>query len=149
MIIKYKEKLDIKKIILTDNSLKKCNNKDIKLGIMLTLLTGDTWYGKYNFRPKDNRLKIKYENNKIIMNKVTLKDIDLLKYLKMSKLNKTVIENSEKFIKKHQSLLLKDYLIRFLKEFDKTCEYFFDFYEYLFDDLGLFDFHQRTFELDI
>jgi len=149
MIKKYKEKLDIKKILITDNSLKKCDNKNIELAQMLTLLTGNTWYGKYGFKPTDERLIKKYENNKKIMNTLTIKDIDLIKYLKMSKINKKVIEKSKEFIEKHQSILVKDYLSKFLKEYDKTCEYFYDFYEHLFDDLGLYNFHRRTFELVI
>jgi hypothetical protein len=47
MIKKYKDKFDINYILLTDNSLKSCNNKKIKLSTMLTLLTGDTWYAFY------------------------------------------------------------------------------------------------------
>ena len=149
MLQKYKEKCDIIKIIITDNSLKKCNNYNIKLGLMLTLITGDTWYGKYGFRPSDEELIKYYENNKRIINKITLKDVNFIKYLKMTKLNKTVIDSAKKFIEKHQSLLLKDYLLKFIKEYDKTCEYFYDFYFTLFNDLGLYDFYQRTFELDI
>jgi len=149
MIKKYKDKFNIKKILITDNSLKKCHNKNIELSVMLTLLTGDTWYSKYGFKPVDEKLKIKYENNKKIMNTVTLKDIDLIKYLKMTILDKSVIEKSKKFIEKHQSQLVKDYLTEFLKQYDKTCEYFYDFYYYLFDDLGLYNLHRQTFELDI
>ena len=149
MLQKYKDKLDIEKILLTDNSLKKCNNENIKLSTMLTLLTGNTWYGKYGFTPNDERFKIKYKSNKKIMNTITLKDIDLIKYLKMTKLDEKVIEKSEQYIKKHQSLLVKDYLTKFLKEYDKTCEYFYDFYEQLFDDLGLYNFHRQIFELAI
>jgi len=149
MLQKYKDKLDITKILISDNSLKKCNNKNIELPVMLTLLTGDTWYGKYGFKPIEERLKVKYENNKKIMNTIALKDIDLIKYLKMTKLDKRVIEKSKKFIEKHQSLLVKDYLTQFLKKYDKTCEYFYDFYDQLFDDLGLYNFHRQTFELAI
>ena len=149
MIKKYKDKFNIKKILITDNSLKKCHNKNIELSLMLTLLTGDTWYSKYGFKPVDEKLKIKYDNNKKIMNTVTLNDIDLIKYLKMSKLDKKVINKSKQYIETHKSLLVKDYLSRFLKEYDKTCEYFFDFYEQLSNDLGLYNFHRRTFELDI
>jgi hypothetical protein len=137
---------------------------------MLTLLTGNTWYGniknfcscprnknhtefclygKYDFKPVNERLIKKYDNNKKIMNTIKLKDIDLIKYLKMTKLNKEVIDNATKFIKTHQSLLLKDYLSSFLKEYDKTCEYFYDFYFTLFDDLGLYNFNHHTFELNI
>tara|TARA_B110000971_G_C19974750_1_gene484411 strand:+ start:564 stop:1334 length:771 start_codon:yes stop_codon:yes gene_type:complete len=147
MLQKYKEKLDIKKILITDNSLKKCSNKNIKLSVMLTLLTGNTWYGKYGFKPVDDTLIKYYENNKKIMNTLKLKDIDLIKYLKMTKLDKKVIESC--FIENHQSTLLKDYLTRFIKEYDKTCDYFYDFYFTLFIDLGLYDFHHRTFELAI
>jgi len=149
MIKKYKEKLDIKKILITDNSLKKCNNKNIKLSVMLTLLTGNTWYGKYGFKPVDDTLIKYYDNNKKIMNTITLKDIDLIKYLKMTKLDRKIIKNAKKFIEKHQTLLVKDYLSRFLKEYDRTCEYFFDFYFTLFTDLGLYNFFHRTFELVI
>jgi hypothetical protein len=116
---------------------------------MLTLLTGDTWYSKYGFKPVDKKLKIKYENNKKIMNTVILNDIDLIKYLKMTKLDKSVIEKSRQYIEKHKLLLVKNYLSKFLKQYDKTCEYFFDFYYHLSDDLGLYNFHRRTFELDI
>ncbi len=147
MLQKYKDKLDIKKILLTDNSLKKCNDKNIKLSVMLTLLTGYTWYSKYGFKPTDNTLITFYENNNKIMNTITLKDIDLIKYLKMTTLDKKVIEKSKQYIKKHQSLLLKDYLSKFIKEYDKTCEYFYDFYNQLFIDLGLYNFHHNTFEL--
>ena len=149
MLQKYKDKLDIKKILITDNSLKKCNNINIKLSVMLTLLTGDTWYGKYGFRPVDNVTIKYYEKNKMIMNTITLKDIDLIKYLKMTKLDRKIIKNAKKFIEKHQTLLVKDYLSRFLKEYDRTCDYFNDFYFTLFIDLGLYDFFHYTFELVI
>jgi len=149
MIKKYKDRFGIEMIILADNSIKKCNNNNIKLSNMLTLLTGDTWYGKYGFRPTDERFKIKYENNKKIMNTITLKDIDLIKYLKMAKLDEKIIRKSEEFIKNHQQLLIKDYLTKFLKEYDKTCKYFYDFYEQLFDDLELYNFYRQTFELVI
>jgi len=149
MLQKYKDKLNITKILITDNSLKKCNNKNIKLSMMLILLSGDTWYGKYGFRSTDERLKVKYENNKKIMNTITLKDINFIKYLKMTKLDEKIIQKSEEFIKKHQQLLIKGYLTKFLKEYDKTCKYFYDFYEQLFDDLKLYNFYRQTFELVI
>lgn len=118
---------------------------------MLTLLTGDTWYGnhKYGFTPADKKLIKYYANNKKIMNTITLKDINLIKYLLMSKLDEKVIEKSKEFIAKHQLLLVKDYLTKFLKEYDKTCEYFYDFYQELYIDLGLYNFHHRTFDLDV
>jgi len=154
MIKKYKDKLDIKKILITDNSLKNCCNKNIKLPLMLTLSTCNTWYGNtknfcgcprnknhtnfclYGFKPVDDTLIKYYDNNKKI------KDIDLIKYIKMSKLD-------EKIYRKTLTILVKDYLTQFLKEYDKTCKYFYDFYEQLFDDLELYNFHRNLFELVI
>jgi hypothetical protein len=81
------------------------------------------------------------------MDTITLKDIDLIKYLKMSDLNKVIIDSSKKFIKEHLSLLVKDYLSKFLKEYDKTCSYFYEFYFTLFNDLELYNFYRRTFQL--
>jgi hypothetical protein len=149
MLKKYKDKLNVKKIVLTDNSVKKCGNKNITLSTMMILLTGDTWYGKYGFRPREERFIKKYNNNKTIINSIKLEDIDLIKYLNKTELSKDIIKISKKFIKDHPKMLLKDYLTKFIKDFDKTCEYFYNFYEDLFDDLGLYDFRGRTFILDI
>jgi hypothetical protein len=43
MLRKYKDKLGITKIVLTDNSLKRCGKENIILSHMMILLTGDTW----------------------------------------------------------------------------------------------------------
>ena len=40
---------------------------------MLTLLTGDTWYGKYGFRPND------YQNDKYILDKLNNKLYEKIK----------------------------------------------------------------------
>lgn len=149
MIEKYKDKFNINKILLADNSLKKCNNKNIELSKMMILLTGQTWYGKYGFRPTRLFDNEQYENNIKIMNSVKLNDIDLIKYLSMTTLDKNIIKKSKIFLQTHSNMLVKDYLLRFLKEYDKTCLYFYDFYQQLFIDLGLYDFHRRTFEKNI
>lgn len=148
MVKKYKDKF-ITKILLTDNSLKKCHDKNIKLSLMLILLTGETWYGKYEFRPTEKRLIKRYEDNINIMNTIKLSDIDLIKYLNMTSINKDIIDKTKSFIKKHPSMLLKDYLSKFIKEYDKTCIYFYEFYEQLFIDLKLYNFYRNTFEMNI
>ena len=149
MIKKYKNKFDITKILLTDNSLKKCHNKNIKLSMMLILLTGETWYGKYGFRPIEKKLIKKYEDNIKIMNTIKLSDIDLIRYLNMTSINKDIIDKTKLFIEKHSLMLLKDYLSKFIKEYDKTCIYFYNFYEQLFIDLKLYNFYRNTFEINI
>lgn len=83
-----KDIFNIDKIILTDNSIKKCGNKNIILSTMLILLTENTWQKKksqifyltwYGFRPYDNikdklnkRMNIKYEHNQNIMKSITI-----------------------------------------------------------------------------
>jgi hypothetical protein len=155
MLEKYKNKFNIKMIILTDNSIKKCGNIDIKLSLMLILLTGDTWYGKYGFRPikiTENSYSIDYnynkyyEKNKEIINKTKISDINLLKYINLTK-NDNLIKATDKIIKTHPNMLLKDFLSNLIKDYDKNCNLFILFYEKLYYDLKLFDFYKKLFGL--
>jgi len=157
MLKKYKDLLEINKIVLTDNSVKKCeaNSEDIKLSHMLILLTGDTWYGKYGFRPinvntyKHNEiLNENYNNNKLIMNKITIKEVNIMKYINMTK-DKNVINAVEKILEKNENMLLKDFLQKFLKNYDITCQYFSLFYERLYNDVKLEKFYKLFFGLNI
>lgn len=144
MLEKYHKQLNIKKIILTDNSIKKCKKVDIILSIFLILLTGDTWYGKYGFEPQDKTLRDKYKKNKEIMSKLTISDIDLIKYIKLTK-DDTIIKNTIKIINKNPQMLLKNYLQNFMKTYDNMCKYFYKFYKILFNDIGLYNFYQLSF----
>ena len=155
MFKKYKNKFNIKMITLTDNSLKKCGKHDIKLAQMLTLLTGDTWYGKYGFRPIkydnntfviDNHDNKNYEKNKTIMNHLRIKDIKLLNYIKLTE-NDKIIKATEKIINEAPKMLLKDYLSNFLSNYDKSCDNFNKFYRKLYEDIGLTNFHKQQFGL--
>jgi hypothetical protein len=157
MLKKYKDILGINKIVLTDNSLKKCaaNKEDIKLSHMLILLTGDTWYGKYEFRPIDVNtykyneiLNEKYYNNKKIIDNITIKEANIMKYIKMTK-DKDVIYAVKKILEKDENMLLKDFLQKFLKDFKLTCQYFSVFYERLYYDIELENFYKLFFGLNI
>ena len=46
-------------------------------------------------------------------------------------------------------MLVTNFLSQFLKEYDKTCKYFFIFYEKLFKDLDLTDFYKQSFALKL
>lgn len=155
MLYKYKEKLGIKLIVLTDNSIKYCKNKEIKLALMLTLLTGDTWYGKYGFRPvirSSNSYAIDktdldhYEKNKQIMSQVKITDIDLNKYISLTK-NDKLMKAVVQLIKSNPNMLIKDFLTNFIRDYDSTCELFYEFYEKLYVKLGLFGFYRYLFGL--
>lgn len=155
MLIKYKNEFNIKMLILSDNRLKKCGEHNIILSQMLTLLTDDTWYIKYGFRPiiyENNTYKIdeiankKYEKNKMIMNKIKIRDVYLIKYINETN-NDKIIKATIQIIKNYPNMLLKDYLSNLLNEYDKTCIYFYQFYRKLFDDIGLTNFHRQQFGL--
>lgn len=153
MIEKYKNYFGINKIVLTDTSTFKCStNENIDMAMMKTLLTGDSWYGGYGFRPfdKDTYTVDEYENNKYnknkeVMNTILLKDINLEKYL-LKVYNKFPKEMTLKDVKniieietKNPEKLLKDFLIEFTDKntFDLSCKYFKTFYKELFNDIGL------------
>jgi len=160
MLKKYKKKLGINLIILTDNSIKQCENKNIKLSLMLTLLTGDTWYGKYGFRPiyvydnQKNNYMIdtmetqNYENNKDKIINLKITDIDLLKYIQLTK-NNTLIYATNKIIQKKPNTLLKDFLSHLLNNYDENCQYFTEFYEQLYNEVRLFEPYHKLYGLFI
>ena len=153
MIEKYKYYFKINKIILTDNSIYKCStNESLDMAIMKTLLTGDTWYGGYGFRPYDRQTYTidkyeykKYNKNKDIMNTLLLKDVNIEKYLlKVNKkfsneFTKDIINHIIQIESKNHNKLLKDFLLEFTNKnlFDLSCIYFNVFYKKLFDDIGL------------
>lgn len=153
MLQKYKTKFDITMIILTDNSLKKCGTQNIKLSLMLTLLTGDTWYGKYGFRPIDyqndeyilDKLNNKlYEKNKIISQTIKINDIKLMSFIKLTN-NESLIKATERIINGNPNMLLCDYLKNMIIDYDNTCKYFITFYELLFNKIMRFDPYHRLY----
>ena len=154
MLKKYHKKLNIRHITLTDNSLKFCDSikKSIKLSLMLTLLTGHTWYGKYGFRPFDddnnyNKILLdNYNKNIEIMNNITIEQANILKYIELTE-KKQIIEDVIKLLETNPNTLLKDFLTFFLKKYDNTCKYFDKFYEILYKDIRLFDFQKKSFGL--
>ena len=118
MLKKYHDKLKIKYVTLTDNSLKFCDSiKDsIQLSLMLTLLTGHTWYGKYGFKPFNTKLNDyddvlidSYNQNIEIMNSITIEEANILKYIELTK-KKQIIEDVKKLLETNPNMLLKDFL---------------------------------------
>jgi hypothetical protein len=157
MLKKYKDRFGIEMIILTDNSLKRCKDENIQLGNMLTLLTGDTWYGKYGFRPikySKNKYVVNeyfsklYEKNKHIIDSLKICDLDLIKYINLTE-NSPLIKATSKIIFQYPEMLLKDYLTNIMKQYDDMCEHFNKFYMELYDDIGLYNFHKQLLGLVI
>jgi hypothetical protein len=162
-----KDRYGIKRIILTDLSHKYCYGyKDIKLPIMYFLLYGDTWYGRYGFRPynkKENKLdKImndEYEKNKKIINNCKLGDIpQLFNYINSFYVEMNTEEKKKtnfdmnklkKYMENNKQIYLSKFLKFFLRYFDRTCGLFEKFYIGLFNKLKMTDFYGVSFYLDI
>jgi len=142
LINKIKDRYKINKINLTDNSKKKCKNKEIELHKMLTLLTGTTWYGKYGFVPVNKILRKQFEQNQIIIKNTYLNDVpQLKKYLikilkeKHQILLEKILISYEQAIRMNSKL--NEYLKFLLHKYDENCYIFYSFYEKLYEDLKL------------
>lgn len=83
----HKNTINIKKIRLKDTAAISCpgSSRSIRLSDFLTLLTGDTWYGRYGFRPVDKRQREDYTYNRHIMNTTQIHDIDFRSILESNK----------------------------------------------------------------
>ena len=61
------------------------------------------------------------------MNSITIEKANILKYIELTD-KKQIIEDIKELIKTNPDMLLKDFLNFFLKDYDKSCKYFFTFY---------------------
>lgn len=152
----------INELILKFNSLKACRNcpEKIELGSMYMLLHGNTWYGKYGFRPYDfgkmqpDKYNIKlYRKNQQIISKILVKDTNILQYIKEAvniynikdiDIN-IIISGTYKYKNKSLSQLLR----ALMKDYDKYCYIFSYIQPKLFKELGLSRFHGLGFYLDL
>jgi hypothetical protein len=126
-----KEEKKIKKIFLIDKAEKGCNGYSFNLSNFKILLSGDTWYGAYDFLPAmrktgseeiiyDKNAYVNYLNNKKIISKLLVKDSSIEKII--IKKIKNIIDNKIKnlleelllIIKKQGNKLLSDVLKNYL-----------------------------------
>lgn len=154
LINKIKDKYKIKTITLTDNAQKFCRErKNIDLGLMLTLISGDTWYGKYGFRPKNKILQKEYDKNKKIIKNTRMLDApyfksmleDALKkyYKKNNKMQEEIMETYDEYCKHNKRL--KNFLSFLLEYYDITCELFHEFYLELSIKLDIYPLYGKSF----
>ncbi len=150
------------RVSLPDNSIKSCPKcKDnIELGKMYFLLYGNTWYGKYGFRPYDIRNDIpdkryikSYIRNQKIVIRAKVKDVKLVEYIlrgiKKHKLKGIDVKYLIGKIKKWDEKKLSDVLKTIMRDYDKYCCLFTYIQDKIFDELRLQSFHNFSFYLDI
>lgn len=163
----HKRIMRIDRIVLKDNSLKYCApGPAIHLPIMYTLLHGDTWYGKYGFRPyepssntPDNWSIDRYQRNKAIIERVKVSEVPQLRQYIIDAFEKVnpstldlgkVLQWLDQFLDKDERLatFLQAFLYR-ERLYDETCILFREFYRQLADDINLYPFTGQSFYLDI
>jgi hypothetical protein len=164
-------KYGAKRITLNDNSTFICNSNQerIEFSLMHTLLFGDTWYGKYGFRPyepykniPDDTLNDFYKKNKLIVEKTLVRDTNLFEYIRRvvrKKVNgskeqdELLLETERMWMEKYYENF-KDYTIgrffkTYLNDFQETCKHFSEFYIEYAHDCGIYNFYGESFYLDI
>lgn len=157
-----KKTLGVKRIILKDNSMKTCNNcpDNIHLGDMYMLLYGNTWYGKYGFKPYNPQKNIpditlleEYLNNQKIINKIKVRDVNLLTYIndaiKKYQIKNYNFHNIFKCIDDWQNKSLSKVLKILLIDYDNNCCVFNYMIRQIYKHFGLYSFNRHTFYLDI
>ena len=161
-LTKFKTDYQIDRIVLQDNSFFKCNKmkENIFLPILHTLLYGNTWYGKYGFKPYDQqnkkvdeRMYEKYKNNYRIVTKTKIKDTRLYESLfdvyKKTMSEEDANKKAKFFIDRYGERTIDSFTRKFLKKYDKVCEFFSKFYLDFYDNSGLVDFTTKVFFLEI
>ena len=145
MLDKYKEKLNLKKIELKDNSFLTCD-KNIKIILSdLSLLQHcETFYSRFGFRPKDEDKYENYMKNKSILSITKVKKIKLEKILnawskKMdSELKQTMLKHYEKYLDYNIVQWFNLFSRKFMK---KDCVLFKYIIDSIYIKLGLFKLH--------
>ncbi len=158
------DRYNVKRIQLKDNSMFTChkNNKKIMMALMHTLLYGDTWYGKYGFRPydsyndiQDTELSEIYEKNFDIVKNTKTKDTNLYNclyevLLETDPVNKKKIkEIIDNYYKKYANNTISVFFRNFLINFENACTIFSKFYVGFCIGIHIYDFTGKSFYLDI
>lgn len=154
-----KRKMKINKIQLKDNALKYCKEAktSIRLSLLSTLTSGDTWYGNHGFIPydpendvQDKKLTKLQINNRKIMSSTKVSQTNVEKYIrKYAKKHEISIDGIDDLFNHYNSMPLSIFLKQFLKNFDRTCIIFNEFYIKLSKEIGLYDFFASSFYLPL
>lgn len=158
----YKKKFKINRIVLQDNSLKPCNhcNQRIRMADMHFLINGDTWYGKYGFRPfdppnnkPDNVDLHIYNKNKKIIADANTSDVPLYEMIEETvhklKITNIKLDNIKKFVKHNKNQKLSKVIKLFYDKYEIYCCVFTVIAPKIMESLGMTSFYGKNFYLDI
>ena len=127
---------------------------------MHTLLFGDTWYGKYGFRPfngdtnKINKQLNKiYENNKKIVDTVKVKTTKIFLYIYDKNIKimgeKKANHKFNKMFKECKDMTISQFFQHMYMDYKETCKTFINFYLLFAIECGIRDFSKTEFFLDL
>ena len=157
------EKYDISRVLLTDNSYLICESCDdnIKLARLRLITHGQTWYMKYGFKPynaekqkPDCILMKNIEMDRKKLEKLETRQIPILKIIQ--EISKESInfklEEMERLQWKYK--LLKNFVTRLTKEYEKYCCLLVYILKFLFEGRGkqlpiLFDTYKKSYYWDL
>ena len=162
-LVQNKKRLNISRVLLTDNSFIYCDGckETLRLAPLYTLTQGDTWYGKFGFRPyntdtnsPDEDLRRKYIKNKKLMDTLLLKDVNLIALMakigKKNKYNLDIMKRNLKIVKEIESKYKNRKLKTILKYLSKRdCCFMALILNKFMKVLRLTNFYQHSFYLDI
>lgn len=163
LIIKYKNKYNIKRVLLTDKSFIQCEGKSetVKLAQLRQITHGQPWYYTYGFKPYDS---YKQKSSKSL-DQAIIKNNDILKKLQTTDINigeiigkairKEKIKDYDakeltRLVEKYP--LMKEFIIRLVQEYDKYCYILIHLLKVLYapeSKTGLTDFYSKSFYLDL
>lgn len=151
MLKKYKEKLTINVIQLKDNSFIYCDNKTKTwLSSLSFLQYNNTFYGRFNFIPKDKDMYEKYLRNQFILDETLTKKINIEKL--MTKFNKKIYnkENIMKYYNKYKESNITKWFNKISHKYMQSdCEFFNYLIDSIFQDLKLEKFLHISFILKL
>lgn len=160
-LTKNAKTFNINRLVLEDNAKKNCANcdRDMRLSDLYFLMNGDTWYGKYGFRPYDKnddvpdleRL-VKYKTNQQIIRSAKLKDVPLVELMtETCKKIDTKIDMVELGLKLKtlKNKPLSDVIKNLMHNYDHFCCIFVHIINRIYDILGMYRFFGESFYVDI
>ena len=152
-----KTKYELKYIQLQDNSNYLCKDKGkIELSSLYMLTQGNTWYGKYGFKPFDPESESLHLDN-YVNYLVNIKLVNILKIectnlyeliVQTTHINKNEILTNDKItkiFKKYNKKTIKEFFTDFLKNYDLTCDIFYDIYKNFMEHNGIVRLHQISY----
>ena len=163
LIIKYKNKYGIKRILLTDKSYIQCQGKSetIKLAQLRQITHDSPWYSAYGFKPYDS---FRQKPSKSL-DKAILKNNEILKSLKTTDINigeiigkaihKEKIKDYDaneltRLVEKYP--LMRGFILRLIQEYDKYCYILIHLLKVIYapeSKSGLTDFYGKSFYLNL